>query len=190
MYEYLRSWTGVADRPDDGALKTTGHINPILLGRSQTLLGRSPFLKSQADKTFRNLMNEYAQKAMEGMVRGPLYRLCNLLDHEQKAFVKDRIYISPCFEAFSMSRLEPGVNFALVNTRFLITDAAVPAVNLVEFNPMQKEILIRPGMLWAVTATRTSPTNSKVMEIGLTYIGNTPGDSARADALAKRVGLL
>ena len=31
MYEYLRSWTGVAVRPAPGALKNTGVINELLL---------------------------------------------------------------------------------------------------------------------------------------------------------------
>lgn len=185
MYEYLRSWTGVAVRPAPGALKNTGQIQQILLG---TLAIRDDRHRAEAQNTFTGLMNEFNQKLVTGMAEGPLYRLINLTGAQQAQFVKDRMYTSPCFEAYSKTRLMSGGNFAVNNTRFVIIDKRVPGPDLTEWNVDQQEILIRPGTLWAVTAKRTSG-EKDVMEIGLTYIGETKGDERRANGIARRAGI-
>ena len=187
MYEYLSSWTGVNQRPAPGALKNTGQINQILLG--QTTFNHDAH-KSEAAQTFAGLTSEFEQKVKEGMVKGPLYRLCQLTPDQQQSFVVGKNYTSPCFEAYSKIRLEPGNNFAAANTRLVIIDPVVPGVDLTRFNPQQEEILIRPGMFWAVTHVRTSLTNNAVQEIGLQYIGTTETDAIRATGIAKHVGLL
>jgi hypothetical protein len=183
MYEYLRSWTGVAVRPAPGALKNTGVINELLLGRRPV---RSALEKREAANTFTGLMNEFDMKLINGMAQGPLYRLLTLTAAQQATFVKDQIYVSPCFEAYSKDRLVPGGNFAAANTRFVIIDKTVPGPDLADFNAAQKEILIRPGTLWAVSAKRT---NGAVLEIGLTYIGTTAADRTRAEAIARKKGI-
>ena len=113
MYEYLRSWTGVAVRPAPGALKNTGVINELLLGRRPV---RSALEKREAANTFTGLMNEFDMKLINGMAQGPLYRLLTLTAVQQASFVKDQIYVSPCFEAYSKDRLVPGGNFAAANS--------------------------------------------------------------------------
>ena len=126
-------------RPSGGGLKSTGTINDILLDRPNR------YDKRLARKTYDGLINE--MKAQNEKIRGPLYRMIEMKpSNVLKTFIKDQSYISPCFEAFSKSRLAPGRGVpASCNTRLIIVDDWVTGADLEQYNSQQREVLIPPG---------------------------------------------